>query len=82
MVHASTGDACLIEELEAAVLASKEDIGLSNDLKIGLAKSCLENNKEEAASEVIMEVMRNAPNPEPRQQSHERVRERRQRSSR
>jgi len=62
MVHASTGDARLIEELEAAVLASKEDIGLSNDLKIGLAKSCLENNKEEAASEVIMEVMRNAPN--------------------
>ncbi|TXI94968.1 MAG: tetratricopeptide repeat protein [Burkholderiaceae bacterium] len=62
MVHASTGDARLIEELEAAVLASREDIGLSNDLKIGLAKTCLENNKEEAASEVIMEVMRNAPN--------------------
>lgn len=62
MVHASTGDARVIEELEAAVLASKEDIGLSNDLKIGLAKSCLENNKEDAASEVIMEVMRNAPN--------------------
>jgi tetratricopeptide (TPR) repeat protein len=62
MVHASTGDARVIEELEAAVLASKEDIGLSNDLKIGLARSCLENNKEDAASEVIMEVMRNAPN--------------------
>ncbi len=62
MVHASTGDARVIEELEAAVLASKEDIGLSNDLKIGLAMSCLENNKEDAASEVIMEVMRNAPN--------------------
>lgn len=62
MVHASTGDARVIEELEAAVLASKEDIGLSNDLKIGLAKSCLENNKEDAASEVIMEVMRNSPN--------------------
>lgn len=62
MVHASTGDARLVEELEAAILANREDIGLSNDLKIGLAKSCLENNKEEAASEVIMEVMRNAPN--------------------
>lgn len=63
MIHASTGDtAKLTEELEAAVLANREDIGLSNDLKLGLAKSCLENNKEDAASEVIMEVMRNAPN--------------------
>jgi tetratricopeptide (TPR) repeat protein len=63
MIHASTGDtAKLTEELEAAVLANREDIGLSNNLKLGLAKSCLENNKEDAASEVIMEVMRNAPN--------------------
>jgi tetratricopeptide (TPR) repeat protein len=63
MIHASTGDtAKLTEELEAAVLANREDIGLSNDIKLGLAKSCLENNKEDAASEVIMEVMRNAPN--------------------
>lgn len=62
MVHASTGDARIIEELEAAVLANRDDIGLSNDLKIGLAKTCLEHNREEAASEVIMEVMRNAPN--------------------
>ncbi|MBR7799893.1 tetratricopeptide repeat-containing response regulator [Undibacterium fentianense] len=63
MVHASTGDMNkLTQELEAAVQANREDIGLSNDLKLGLAKSCLENNKEDAASEVIMEVMRNAPN--------------------
>ena len=63
MIHASTGDtAKLTAELDAAVLANREDIGLSNDLKIGLAKSCLENNKEDAASEVIMEVMRNSPN--------------------
>lgn len=63
MIHASTGDtAKLTQELEAAVLANREDIGLSNDLKLGLAKSCLENQKEDAASEVIMEVMRNAPN--------------------
>lgn len=63
MIHASTGDtAKLTEELEAAVLANREEIGLSNDLKLGLAKSCLENNNEQAASEVIMEVMRNAPN--------------------
>ncbi|WP_395008503.1 tetratricopeptide repeat protein [Undibacterium sp.] len=63
MLHASTGDTTkLTEELNAAVLANREDIGLSNDLKLGLAKSCLENDKEDAASEVIMEVMRNAPN--------------------
>jgi tetratricopeptide (TPR) repeat protein len=63
MIHASTGDiAKLNTELDAAVLANRDDIGLSNDLKLGLAKSCLENNKEDAASEVIMEVMRNAPN--------------------
>lgn len=63
MIHASTGDtAKLTAELDAAVLANRDDIGLSNDLKLGLAKSCLENDKEDAASEVIMEVMRNAPN--------------------
>jgi DNA-binding NarL/FixJ family response regulator/thioredoxin-like negative regulator of GroEL len=62
MVHALTGDARLNQELDAAVLANREDIGLSNELKLGLAKSCLENNKEDAASEVILEVMRNAPN--------------------
>ena len=62
MVHAGTGDARLRDELDAAVAASREDIGLSNDLKLGLAKSCLDNDLEDAASEVIMDVMRNAPN--------------------
>ncbi|MFA9274661.1 MAG: tetratricopeptide repeat protein [Candidatus Aquirickettsiella gammari] len=63
MVHASTGDvAKLSEELDAAVQANREEIGLSNEIKLGLAKSCLENDREDAASEVIMEVMRNAPN--------------------
>lgn len=62
MVHAGTGDARLSGELDAAVAASREDIGLSTDIKLGLAKSCLENDKEGAASEVIMDVMRNASN--------------------
>ena len=62
MVHASTGDARLTEELGAAILANREDIGLSNDLKLGLAKTCLEHNQEEAASEMIMDVMRNTNN--------------------
>lgn len=62
MVHASTGDARLRDELDAAVAASREDIGLSNDMKLGLAKTCLEHDLEDAASEVILDVMRNAPN--------------------
>jgi tetratricopeptide (TPR) repeat protein len=62
MVHALTGDERLGEELDMAVAASREDIGLSTDMKLGLAKSCLENNREEAATEVIMDVMRNATN--------------------
>lgn len=61
-IHASTGDARLTEELGAAVAASKENIGLSTNLKLGLAKSCLDNNQEGEASEVILDVMRNATN--------------------
>ncbi len=62
MIHASTGDSRVDKELDAAIAATREDIGLSNDLKLGLAKSCLEHNREEAATEVIMDVMRNAAN--------------------
>ncbi|MBC3810248.1 MULTISPECIES: tetratricopeptide repeat-containing response regulator [Undibacterium] len=60
MVHAKTGDARLTEELGAAVEASREDIGLSTGAKIGLAKSCLDNDNEDAASEIILDVMKNA----------------------
>ena len=62
MVHALTGDARLSIELDLAVAASIEDIGLSTELKLGLAKSCLENNQDEAGSEVIMDVLRTASN--------------------
>ncbi len=62
MVHAKTGDARLSEELDNAVAASREDIGLSTDAKLGLAKSCLENNQEDNASEIILDVMKNASN--------------------
>jgi hypothetical protein len=58
MVHAKTGDARLTEELGAAVEASREDIGLSTGAKIGLAKSCLDNDNEDAASEIILDVMK------------------------
>ncbi len=59
-VHAKTGDARLTEELDAAVAASREDIGLSAATKLGLAKNCLENNQEEQATQVVLDVMRNA----------------------
>lgn len=59
-VHAKTGDARLGAELDAAVEASREDIGLSADAKIDLAKSCLENDREGAATEVMLDVMKNA----------------------
>ena len=62
MVHALTGDERLGAELDTAVAASLEDIGLSTELKLGLAKSCLENNQDGAASEMIMDVLRNASN--------------------
>ena len=62
MVHAKTGDVRLTEELGAAVVASREDIGLSTGAKLGLAKSCLDNDQEGEASEIILDVMKNASN--------------------
>jgi tetratricopeptide (TPR) repeat protein len=63
MVHAHTGDARLHDELENAVAASREDIGLSVDTRLELAKSCLENNRDDNASEVVLSVMRTDSNP-------------------
>lgn len=59
MLHAATGDERLLDELTAAVEANRGDIGLSNKVKLGLAKNCLANNQDAAASEVILAVMRN-----------------------
>ncbi|GGC98326.1 tetratricopeptide repeat protein [Undibacterium terreum] len=61
-VHAKTGDARLMEELEAAVAASQEDIGLSTATKLGLARECLEHDQEQQATQVVLDVMRNASN--------------------
>lgn len=49
------------EELELAVAACNEPIGMSNDLKITLAKNCLENGLEQHAVEVMTAVVGNAP---------------------
>jgi tetratricopeptide (TPR) repeat protein len=61
-VLAKTGDPRFMEELTAAVAASREDIGLSASAKLDLARSCLENNQDGAASELVLDVMRNASN--------------------
>lgn len=62
MLHAATGDERLLTELTAAINANREDIGLSNNIKLNLAKNCLANNQDDAASEVILEVMRSTTN--------------------
>jgi DNA-binding NarL/FixJ family response regulator/Tfp pilus assembly protein PilF len=63
MVHESTGNEVrLNESLEAAVALCRDTTGLSNDLKMELARNCLQNNHADGAKEVMREVMRNAPN--------------------
>jgi tetratricopeptide (TPR) repeat protein len=61
MIHEEEGDAeSAAEEFSAAVAACRGGVALSNDLKLDLAKSCLNNNLESDASEVMLEVMNNA----------------------
>ncbi|HEV7856633.1 MAG TPA: tetratricopeptide repeat protein [Herminiimonas sp.] len=62
MLHTFNGEEeKAIEELEIAVVASNEPIGMSNDIKMTLAKSCLENGMEQQAVEVMTAVVGNAP---------------------
>lgn len=61
LIHESEGDAeRATEEFLAAVAACRSSTGLSSEIKIGLAKSCLENNLEQGASEIMLDVMNNA----------------------
>jgi tetratricopeptide (TPR) repeat protein len=63
MVHEHTGNETrLAESLNAAVELCRDTHGLSNDVKMELARNCLQNNHEDGAKEVMREVMRNAPN--------------------
>lgn len=62
LVHAKTGDQRLEDEINNAVEANRENVGLSTGAKIGLARTCLQANNEDAASEVILDVMKNASN--------------------
>ncbi len=62
MVYSHTGDdARAALALGEAVNACRDSIGMSSDLKIELVRSCLESKMEDGASEVMLDVMRNAP---------------------
>jgi tetratricopeptide (TPR) repeat protein len=63
MVHEHTGNETrLAESLNSAVGLCRDSQGLSNNVKMELARNCLQNNNEAGAKEVMREVMRNAPN--------------------
>ena len=63
LVHEYTGNETrLAESLSTAVAACKDAPGLSADIKLELARSCLDNGMEEGASGIVRDVMRNAPN--------------------
>lgn len=63
LVHEYTGnDTRLNEALTSAVAACKDAPGLSADIKLELARSCLDNGMEEGASGIVRDVMRNAAN--------------------
>jgi tetratricopeptide (TPR) repeat protein len=63
MVHEYTGNEVRLNEaLNAALEACKDALGVSADMKMELARNCLQNNMEEGAAAVMRDVMRNAPN--------------------
>jgi hypothetical protein len=60
-MHQASGNAELAaQQLAAAVEACRDNSGLSNDMKMALAKSCLDNEMEQGAAEVMLDVMNNA----------------------
>lgn len=61
LLHESLGDKTrAVAELEAAVAACREATGMSADMKMLLASSCLANDLEQGASEIMLDVMNNA----------------------
>lgn len=61
MVLSKAGDkGNAITAIHRALAASRSNATISDDLKIDLAKACLENDQESSAAEMIGEVMRNA----------------------
>jgi DNA-binding response OmpR family regulator len=63
LVHEYTGNETRLgESLTSALAACKDAPGLSADIKLELARSCLDNGREEGASSIVRDVMRNAAN--------------------
>jgi DNA-binding NarL/FixJ family response regulator/Flp pilus assembly protein TadD len=61
MLHEYTGNKARLDvALEGALAGAKRAAGLSDDLKIELARNCLQHGKEEQGTQVMREVMRNA----------------------
>jgi tetratricopeptide (TPR) repeat protein len=61
MLHEYTGNEVRMNAaLDSALAGCKHATGLSNDLKMELARTCLEVGKEEQAADVMRDVMRNA----------------------
>jgi tetratricopeptide (TPR) repeat protein len=61
MLHEYTGnEARMNASLDSALAGCKRATGLSNEMKMELARTCLEVGKEEQATEVMRDVMRNA----------------------
>jgi len=62
IVHAHTGDSArAVTELGNAVDACRGSVGVSAEIKMALAERCLAHDLEAGASEVMLEVMSNAP---------------------
>ena len=60
LIHEQQGDSeRAAEELNNAVAACRDGAGLSNAMKMTLAKSCLDNDLESGASEIMLDVMNN-----------------------
>jgi DNA-binding NarL/FixJ family response regulator/predicted Zn-dependent protease len=63
LVHEFTGnEARLAEALGSALEGARDAPGLSSEVKLELARTCLNNNMQDGAAEVLREVMNNAPN--------------------
>lgn len=63
MLHEYTGnERRLGESLDTALQACRGSAGLSNAMKMELARNCLDNGREQGAAEVLRDVMRNSAN--------------------
>jgi len=63
LLHEYTGnEGRLNDSLGTALEACAEAPELSSDIKLELARTCLENNMQEGGTALVREVMRNAPN--------------------